>query len=86
MAPGKIGDDDCWSLDSEEAESRGASWPTMTGEMAWDGRYLDSSKYMCELSNGDIEEIEIAVQTFKGLLPVPRMQGPTLLKQPRPRS
>jgi hypothetical protein len=47
------------------------SWPkSFSSTMAWDGTKLEESQYTYHLSKGEIEEIETALNTYKGIFSI----------------
>lgn len=65
MAPDEIlGDDD---LSPFKSHKDVLTMPRTVGSMAWDGHSLRISQYTYELASDDIEEIQEALEVFKGL-------------------
>ncbi|KAH8665593.1 hypothetical protein BGZ61DRAFT_538556 [Ilyonectria robusta] len=64
MAPDEIlGDDD---LSPFKSHKDVLTMPRTVGSMAWDGHSLRISQYTYELASDDIEEIQEALEVFKG--------------------
>ncbi len=66
MAPGTIIDDARWESRKEAAGSVSYPCVKMVAGMAWSGRQLRPAEFTYELTASDVEEIEQALEAFKG--------------------